>query len=150
MFRIIAVVMAVGILAACDNGPTGPTTFGGEVTLETGTNMYYSDLSYGEGYNFVRGQRIEISPYEELHLGRMSDIDLWRGGIYAAPKRIYLDNGEQVDRLSLRVGESATFTLRALKDTARCEVTIKYVSRERISSEWVINKYFMCYKIEIY
>ena len=152
MFRVIAAVLAVGILAACDNGPTGPTTFGGEVTLETGSHLRHSYLSYGEGYNFVRGQRIKISRNDELEgrLGTLSDMDLWGGRIYAKPQRIYLDNGEQVDRLSLRVGESATFTLRALKDKARCRITIKYVSSEWISDEWRINKFFMRFKIEIY
>ena len=150
MLRIIIAVLAVGILAACDNGPTGPTTFGGEVELETGTYYHHSSFSYGAGYNFVKGQKIKISRNDELEgrLGKLSDIDLWGGWVYAKPQRIYLDNDERVD--GLRVGESATFKLRALKDKARCEVTIKYVSREYIPNEYCKSKYFMRYKIEIY
>ena len=150
MFRVIAAVLAVGILAACDSGPTGPTTFGGEVELETVSRLSPLWSSHGQGYNFVKGQKIEISSYDSDRLGKLSDIDLWGNNIYAAPKRIYLDNGERVNGLSLRVGESATFKLRALEDKARCEITIKYVSWEQIQTSYVIHKFFMRYKIEIY
>lgn len=150
MLRIITAVLAVGILTACDNGPTGPTTFGGEVELETASSMRSSGSSRGQGYNFVTGQKIIITADDEARLGELSDIDLWGNWIYARPKRIYLDNDERVDSIHLGVGESATFKLRTLKDKARCEVTIKCVSIERISNEWLICKFFMRFKIEIY
>lgn len=151
MGRITVAILAAGILAACDDGATGPTTFGGEVELKTVIVYRHSYLSNSQGYNFVKGQKIEISSNDELEgrLGKLSDIDLWGNSIYAKPQRIYLD-GERVDSLHLRVGESATFKLRTLKDKARCEVTIKYVSRERIGDECIIYKFLMRFKIEIY
>ena len=155
MGRIIAIaILAAGILAAaCDNGTTGPTVYGGEVEFETLLHFRHGYLSRGQGYNFVKGQKIEISKNDTLEgrLGELSDIDLWSTYIYAKPKRIYLDNGERVYFLCLRVGESATFKLRTLKDNARCETTIKYVSQERFVEErFVKNKFLMRYKIEIY
>ncbi len=150
MLRIIAIILGVGFLTACDNGPTGPTTFGGEVELETVSSRSPTSSSCGQGYNFVRGRKVKIASCDTDRLGELSDIDLWDNRIYAKPKRIYLGNDERVDSIHLGVGESATFKLRALKDKARCEITIKCASREYIPNVYVKHKFFIRFKIEIY
>jgi len=152
MTRIIVAVLAVGMLAACDSGPTGPTTTGGEVNLQVSRNMRWGYLNRGAGYYFVERRKIEIMPYDPL--GRRSDMDLWPAGewyyqIHATPRRIYVGNHKPVGTIAFEPGESVTFKLRTLDDKARCEITIKNVSRE-CSEEYVVSKFVMRYKIEIY
>ena len=159
MGRIIAmVILGMAFFAACgDDDATGPTaTSGGEVELRVVFSYKFSTHREGVGYNFVKGQRVKITTmtHPSWRLGEFSDMDLWPGSgyytIWAKPKRIYLENGEHVDCAYFRAGESIRFKLRALKDKARCEITIKNISAERVSEEYIISKFLMRYKMEIY
>jgi len=156
---IAATVLAVGILAACGEGPTGPTaTSGGEVELRVVWDYrwpVWNERHTGMAYWFVDRRKEEINTYE--HIGTYSDIALWPAGnggdcgIYAKPGRIYLGNGKlRCNSLFLCKGESVKFKLRTLDDKARCEVTIKNISTEKPEYGVVISKFIMRYKIEIY
>ena len=153
---ILAAVLALAIFAACgDDEPTGPTTQGGEVDFEVAYNMDWGEgCSHGAGYRFVKQQKIDIIGYDIDKLGELSDMDLWPHcpkdyRIWAKPKRIYLNNGERVDSLYFRAGEAVEFKLRTLDGKARCEITIKNISAESFG-EWLVSKFVMRYKIEIY
>jgi len=129
MFRIIAVVMAVGILAACDNGPTGPTTTGGEVTLEVFEHREYTKEDTGEGYNFDTQNKVPITPYTR----NTDDIDIYTFptriesydvSIWASNNRIYIE-GNKVGVIYLKYNSSKMFELLTVDGKARYKIFVQ-------------------------
>lgn len=128
MFRVIAAVLAVGILAACDNGPTGPTTDGGEVTLEIFEHKEYTSKWTSEGYNFATCEKFLITPrngvFFKLDIGSFpahypNDVMICTSG-----GRIYM-GGEPMSSFYLDSGKWADFELVTLDGKARYKITVK-------------------------
>jgi len=128
MIRIIAAVLAVGVLAACDGDPTGPTATDGEVWLRV-CEGEYSNVWQGEGYNFATCEQVLITPYSgvgrKLDIGFLpadseSDFDI---RIFAYPRRIYM-GGEPISDLLIDYHKWANFELVTLDGKARYKITV--------------------------
>ena len=126
MIRIIAIAfLAAGILAACDDGPAGPTAQSGEVRLELFKHSEYSDKDTGEGYIFTSGEKIEVTPYTGIE-----DIDIYAFptriesydiSVRASRQRIYI-GGQQTSAIYLKYEEGKEFELVTVGSEARYKI----------------------------
>ena len=126
MMRIIAIAfLAAGILAACDDGPAGPTAQSGEVTLELFKHSENTDKDTGEGYTFTSGEKVRVTPYTSVE-----DIDIYAFptriesydiSIRASRQRIYI-GGQPTWAIYLKYGESKEFELVTVDGKARYKI----------------------------
>ena len=148
MIRIIAIAfLAAGVLAACDDGPAGPTAQGGEVALELFKHKDNVYRSTGEGYNFATCTKVKITMAQaRLSIGKISDLDGFPEttyGLYAIPHRI--KEGEcNKDSLPLDFKEKAEFELVTLDGKTRYKIFAEHreigfdEERNGMVSEFVI------------
>ena len=151
MIRIIAIAfLAAGVLAACDDGPAGPTAQGGEVALELFKHKDNVYRSTGEGYDFATCAKVKITMAQaQLSIGEISDLDGFPQvgeyvyGLWAIPHRI--KEGEyNKDYLHLDFKEKAEFELVALDGKTRYKIFAEHreigfdKERNGMVSEFVI------------
>jgi len=129
MYKIMVAILALGVLAACDNGPTGPTASGGEITLETFESSEYTDKDTGEGYYFATGKVVTITPYTN----NINEIDIYAFPartypydvmVCASNLRIYI-NGSPTEEIYLKFGESADFELLTVSREKKYKVYVQ-------------------------
>jgi hypothetical protein len=126
MIRIIAIaILAAGILAACDDGPTGPTAQSGEVALELFKHSENTDKDTGEGYNFTSGEKIGVTPYtsvEDIDICAFpTRIESYDISIRASRQRIYI-GGQQTGVIYFNYDESKEFELVTVGSEARYKI----------------------------
>ncbi len=140
MIKIIAaMILAVGILVACDNGPTGPTPTGGAIRLEIFLHATDNAKNTGEGYNFANCEKFKISNSEAYRglLGKNHDLDAFYemalgpgprdAYIYAIPQRITgLETGHRYNCLVLADRENIEFELLTLDGKGRNKIYAEY------------------------
>jgi hypothetical protein len=151
MIRIMAItILAAGILAACDDGPTGPTAQGGEVTLETFKHKDNVYRSTGEGYNFATTEKVTITMVQaQAGIGTVTDLDGFphvgetEYALWAAPHRI--KEGEyNKSCLPLDLKEKADFELVTLDGKTHYKISAEHrelgfdKERNGMVSEFVI------------
>ena len=151
MIRILAIAfLAAGILAACDDGPTGPTAQGGEVALELFKHKDNVYRSTGEGYNFATCTKVKITMADaRVKIGQMSDLDGFPQvgetlyALWGIPYRI--KEGEyNKGCLPLDIKETAEFELVTLDGKTRYKIFAEHreigfaEERNGMVSEFVI------------
>jgi hypothetical protein len=151
MIRIIAIAfLAAGMLAACDDGPAGPTAQGGEVALELFKHKDNVYRSTGEGYDFATCAKVEITMAQaRLDIGEISDLDGFphvgetEYALWAVPHRI--KEGEyNKGCLPLDFKEKAEFELVTLDGKTRYKIFAEHreigfdEERNGMVSEFVI------------
>jgi hypothetical protein len=154
MIRIMAIAfLAAGILAACDDGPAGPTAQGGEVALELFKHKDNVYRSTGEGYDFATCAKVEITMVQaQAGIGTITDLDsfpemMWAPipgyTMWATPNRIY-QPGYQGSYLHLDFKEKAEFELVTLDGKTRYKIFAEHreigfdEERNGMVSEFVI------------
>ena len=128
IFMITLAALAVGVLAACDSGPTGPTATGGEVTLEVFEHRDYFDKDTGEGYNFETCEKIALTPFtggENVDICSFpTRIEPYDVRIDALSHRIYIE-GNNITTIYLQYNKSAEFELVTVSGKARYKISIQ-------------------------
>ena len=150
--RIIAIaILAAGILAACDDGPAGPTAQSGEVALELFKHKDNVYRSTGEGYNFATCAKVKITMAQaQVGIGEITDLDGFpemlgstEYALWAIPHRI--KEGEyNKNFIHLDFKEKAEFELVALDGKTRYKIFAEHreigfdKERNGMVSEFVI------------
>jgi hypothetical protein len=151
MIRIIAIAfLAAGILAACDDGPVGPTAQSGEVALELFKHKDNVYKSTGEGYDFATCTKVKITMAQaQAGIGTITDLDgfpemgAYLYGLYALSHRIKKD-GYNISSFRLDFKETAEFELIALDGKTRYKIFVEHreigfdKERNGMVSEFVI------------